>query len=368
MLSNDVTNNVRVQNLTPYQYNSIRQRKDSKGKGKFKTPTPNFSLRPTSIESVVKRTTKRRDDVSKSAGYTSQSRTLAVDQKTSDNNLMGGIPHKSEQHLPVDSQRKCINQRLSPSPEKAFVVKEDGTLKTCTFFLPVPVSVDQQRDVTVPKETDRRKNKTCYSCLSDSNMMEITETENCRFESFDTLTHPIIKFQHPVIGMPEKVWKVSIPVAKYNRLKGDGAAFLSQTGKSTRPNILKSNDLRFSDAMASINNIHDIGEYRKVVGARKYKCTTRPPSPPTLSKSELRIWDNQDNKSEIKQGSKKTKTACRRSKSSHDVGRKNKPNIIGKIDEPKTNGRSRRKVVSPKVLQSMSLYDYRTVVLPYNTS
>jgi len=402
MLYNHTTNDARVQSLAPYQYNSIRQRKDSKGKIKSKTPTPTLSPTTTSFDSGHKSNASgsRR---SKSTDYTPRSTKTHAKQTSEKKNdpcaSTHGISEKSVAHyVPVDTQwilsdYKSSTERLySPQPiemsnsQKAFTMKEDGTIKSCDFYVPVPNHEDDgdneespgerpsfservmspQRRTPSPKEPHRSKHSGISPCLSDSNILEIMEKDNCRFESFDSASCRQYKFRPPLIEMPEKVWKVKMPPEKHIGTKIRNMV-MNEKGRAVyaMPNLVKTKDMTFSDVLTSIDHIKDIDQYKQImVGIHDCKCPTRrPASSPVLSKSELRLWDQNNNTTnQIKKRNKKS-TKCRRSRSSSDfVGGRSTPSVIEKLEGSKSKGKMKR-VMSPSVSQSASLYDYCTLVI-----
>jgi len=382
---------VGVPNKANLVVNSCRRGKDQKGK--LRSHNNSASLKPQSSGESLKKCNVKGVKISTPNNTPRQSADSTEEKAAKNTETEKNAPSPSPNFLERHPNR-CRNQYIAqqlytpPMPKKGFILQEDGKFKTCNI-VPIPVFVDDDRgdpeiNVPIPKSmscmkdgspvvkdpqpTKKQKPSRFYSCLSDSNILRIAENEVNRFESFGTLPHTIQKRQKPVNAPTSKVPKMKAPAATStisNYIGNNGDTWQDRNRHVKIPNMT------FSDVLSGIGSISGRNSAESMHRSSSKNSSPRSVVSPTLSltKSELKVWNNQSaiEPKESKGDIKRKNVHNKKSKSSADSAiRQNTPNMwIKNFTEPKINGNKGKgtKARSPRVIQSKSLYDYRTLVL-----
>ena len=281
----------------------------------------------------------------------------------------------------------------NPNTQKALTLKEDGSIVSSDFYIRnenEPCFLGSNRRGSTPvsgaSSRDGYKRKQA-GCLSDANILEIMESDVSRFETFDaalrqhapaSCRYP--QFREPLMEMPEKRWKVKnsktqSPVVGENVV---GKKTLA-AGKNVGRWAYGDEHTTYSEILSDINDVKGVMMKRES-DMNQQKSTLRRPSssPPTLSKREIRVWEDRggskgirqrnvdDGTTKLKKTSSKKKMSeqCEKSRSTSELERLKHAtsDIIQRIERSQSRGKTKRPS-SPRVAESKSLYDYRTLII-----
>lgn len=414
ILYNHTSSGAREQNLASYQYNSYRQRKEAKTRSKSATPTPNLSVTPTYFETTYKGNARQRAKFKvllsetpktyRHENIASNSADQGVIQKRSTEELL----HHDLSQYEMNNDRVLEPIEISPS-QKAMFMKEDGSIKESNILVALPTRVNSKDEVAnrlIPhdkknywvhseksnspyywdRKTQRsssatatdlyvKRQKESYHSLTDSKILEIMETDSSRFECFDSPMYRKPQTPRPpLIEMPEKVWKVKMSSRTHKAEKfqkgvteksAKGHKRVNEKGRVmySEPCIIAcssptTNNLSSSDVISGVNIIKDYESFSQmIIGVDECRCSLKK-SKSTPTTTELRIWDNPGPDTKVKKPEKET--LARKSKSTIDCP--SMKSIIEGLERSQSRGKFKR-VKSPKVAESKSLYDYGLVLI-----
>lgn len=450
LLSHHVSNIARDDNLPGNRYMDYRQRKDKetvKVLRRCKSSKPDLILKTTRI-------TKKdpTDGIHPKATQIPVKRDVPI--KKSEDKVRKMIPYKSTTDIAADynyvrSTQSYINNQLYSPPlaEKGFLLKEDGKLQTCVFYLSKPEEEKENRIKTHaqimnekaanpprrdPAPTRIPSPHPPCPCTSVWDIHEIDHDDSCRSVHFDESSNK--KRSHALL--PTKIHRSKSPEtprtvvnlnksepkldnimkieskldymmvkpeanfdyvlkaeskyenSKTDAVKGDGSKIRIANGRrSPAPGMnmtdvvggllrikndrrTPTTDMNFTDILGGIFTISSQKplegqkEQKRECSSCKYGDTSPlRPSSPVLTKSEQHLFDEDEKKKELKPNHIKKKKSNIKEKCDRIISRKSTPNLNEEFPKPKVT--RTKKVV--RVPSTKSLYDYRTVILPYKS-
>jgi len=400
ILQDPATMETLLQGLTPYQYASIEQRKNTT-KNRQKSPT-NVKLTPTCTSPLPSPPSNQSSNRSKSA-----------DSAPMNGVVFQGIPSRSRLETPVttvdqeelmvdthellEQYRRMVTEGFdyppAPSPippltlehievtlhpQKVLTLKGDGSIVSSDFFIQNENEVEKPprqnesgyrwglhsttgagTGITPPplSASGKRKQKGCERCLSDTNILEIMENESSRFETFDTLnTGRCPQIRQPLMEMPEQRWQIrNQPTSSSGRASSNKSKPV--TDKNTSKWTYGDEYIKFSEVLSDINDVKGV-----MMTSPSTKLRRPSSSPPSILRREVRIWE--DGNERMTPSREKLSSKCEKSRSTSEIGRLKHATseVIARIEKSQSKKKIKRPS-SPRVAESKSLYDYRTLLI-----
>jgi len=317
---------------------------------------------------------------------------------------------------------ECFHRPPSPGPPvidkkrshtKAYTMKGDGSIVCSDFYIPKDGCENEAEKMTVgggsrhrkgsgiwPRESQKRKQKggETESCLSVANMLDIMKEDNYRYETFDqayaSCRQPQIR--EPLVEMPEKRWKIKNQTSGNQNTGKPMAVGAGGEKCSTAESTWAYSDAysTYSEVLSSINDVKGVDPYTAYARPGS-ECRCDKPaeiavpfprplsSPPAIPKTQISVWGSKTSKKEMQKNNdtvkhndeaakksgiskcpsdKKISEKCAKSRSASEISREKHKEIIARIERSNSKGKFKRPS-SPRVAESKSLYDYRTVMI-----